>query len=213
MFGSLTRTGQVLWNGSFVLADILQYHAPIAIEGSDVLELGAGCCGIPGQVASLLGARNVTFTDIKDELTGLESNITANATLLKGLVSIEELDWSRVRQTRCLPASLRDAHFDLLLCADVVYSNTYKDLALCILLLLERNPHAMVLMSNAMRKHVHIFRRRMTQFCEFTPWVSSNHTETHDVVWIIVLRKEVSLETMWNVFCEDTCPGREGSDS
>ena len=161
---------------------------------SRIVELGAGCCGIPGQVAAALGG-NVILTDIDDEIVGLKGNVFSNAQHHKNNVIVEELNWSEIRHKNgCLADSMiSNTAIDLILCADLVYERTYKDLAVTLLHLLKLNPQAIVLMSNAMRKHVHLFRRRMSLFCTFEDIGGESVGDMHDAVWIIKLIDTIDI--------------------
>lgn len=197
----LARTGQVIWNGSIVLGKIMEQQSPIPLDGSSVLELGAGCCGIPGQIASALGA-HVVLTDIRDELTGLQSNVSLNMHCRNFNINVEELDWCDVMSKIALPQWMDGLKFDLILCADLVYEKTYKPLAVTLLLILKGNPNAVVLMSNAMRKHVHLFRRKMNLFCNFYEIEADVLSNFHDVAWIIKLKQDIDMSQLHSVFAD-----------
>jgi predicted nicotinamide N-methyase len=192
----------VLWNGSIILGKIIEYQSPISIEGKSVLELGAGCCGIPGQIAAALGAR-VVLTDIRDELEGLQNNVDLNAQYQPISVIVQELNWDDVKSQLALPTWMQGMTVNVILCADLVYEKTYKLLAITLLLILQLNPDCVVLMSNAMRKHVHLFRRKMNAYCNFDDILTADFlSDSHDVVWIITLKKDADFTTIYDAFVD-----------
>ena len=72
-------TGFNVWDGAVLLARYLQHAAScVAVQGRRVLELGAGCGGVPGITAAALGARHVTLTDLPHVLPRLRSNVERN---------------------------------------------------------------------------------------------------------------------------------------
>lgn len=196
----LNRTGQILWDGALHLSEVLEYHSPISLFDCRVLELGCGCSSLPGQVAAALGAF-VTVTDVGDEIDSITENIKRNAKAHTHPISVAELDWSRVQLEHSFPLNLIPTQFDLVLCADLVYEHTLGPLMYTLLLLMFYNPQISILMSNTNRKHVHLFRRRMTQFCHITTAIShQGQTIQNQLVWLIRLRDEPRWETIWSSF-------------
>ncbi len=90
------------------------------MEGKSVVELGAGV-GLPGIVASKLGAENVCLTDLPTELSLLELNVASTCPATK---NDDELSFKR---PDIQPLSWGDDHplgsFDVVLCSDLLYAN------------------------------------------------------------------------------------------
>jgi predicted nicotinamide N-methyase len=162
-----------------------------------VLELGCGCCALPGQVAASLGAM-VTVTDLQDEIHSVLANINKNSKFHARPMSVCELDWDRARREHSLPASLLSVDYDLVLCADLVYELTLTPLMYTLFLLIYNNPQISILMSNTNRKHVHLFRRRMTQFCNFE--TLSDQESQGNLIWLIRLNDQVDWNAIWSIF-------------
>jgi len=83
--------GDVVWSDAVTLTcDYLIANASV-VRGLDVIELGA-CHGVPGMVASLLGASKVLVTDLHADAArrALHENATA---LQRGNISAMDLDW------------------------------------------------------------------------------------------------------------------------
>jgi len=98
-------TGFNVWDGAILLARYLQ-HAASCVVGRRVLELGAGCGGVPGITAAALGARHVTLTDLPHVLPRLRSNVERNREAIRlakasgGVATITTIecracDWSQ----------------------------------------------------------------------------------------------------------------------
>jgi predicted nicotinamide N-methyase len=198
-FLRLNRTGQILWDGALHLSEVLEYNPPRSLLDCRVLELGCGCCSIPGQVAATLGAL-VTVTDVRDEIDSIEENIKRNSKAHVHPIRVAELDWTRVQLEHSFPSNLVPTEFDLVLCADVVYEHTLVPLMYTLLLLMFHNPQIYILMSNTNRKHVHLFRRRMTQFCHFSTVSYQSQSVQNQLVWLIRLNDKPNWETIWSSF-------------
>ena len=93
---------------------------PIKVNGSRVLELGAGC-GLVGIVAGVCGAIEVTMTDLPHSLPLIESNIEHHRTLLSHAgcrkICCQSCDWL-VPPPKEL---LSNAPYDVILVADCVW--------------------------------------------------------------------------------------------
>jgi predicted nicotinamide N-methyase len=162
-----------------------------------VLELGCGCCALPGQVASSLGAI-VTVTDLGDEIHSISANINKNSKLHAYPIRVCELDWVRVQREHSIPTSLLSGEYELVLCADLVYELTLTPLMYTLLLLIFHNPQISILMSNTNRKHVHLFRRRMAQFCKIEALPSPG--DESNLVWLIKLNDQTDWNAVWRFF-------------
>lgn len=87
------------------------------IHNKRVLELGSGL-GLPGLVASVLGAKEVVLTDQKNLVSLMQHNIDMNLNILLGKVSCVALDWPNVEENLRMLCP-----FDVLLGSDIVYNN------------------------------------------------------------------------------------------
>nr|KAJ3420131.1 hypothetical protein HK105_006043 [Polyrhizophydium stewartii] len=128
-----TRTSESVWDGSLVLAKLLERQCAagscpslgVRLAGSRAIELGAGR-GIAGMAAAALGA-NVVLTDIDPAIPPLERIVAING-LAAGAVAhghiagcierVAPLDWTA---SDAHLAALRPPLFDLVLAADVVW--------------------------------------------------------------------------------------------
>lgn len=110
------------WASSFLLAKrlvILRAQLPTVLEGTTILEVGAGT-GLVGLAAAAAYGAHVILTDLPDIVPNLERNAQENAALLShygGKVNTAVLDWTE-------PASFpTEANtFALILAADPIYS-------------------------------------------------------------------------------------------
>lgn len=111
----------VVWDAAVVLCTFLELGS-IALEGSSVVELGAGT-GLVGIVAALLGAK-VTITDREPAVEFLESNVQANLPLdFQARTKVTELTWGESLDR------FERGGYDLVLGADIVYlEETFPDL-------------------------------------------------------------------------------------
>ena len=90
----LNCRGQVLWDGSSLLAKYIETRlAQDCQKGCNFIELGAGICGLPGQVAAIYGA-NVILTDTHLEVPFLNRSIEVNRHLYSGSIVAQCLDWT-----------------------------------------------------------------------------------------------------------------------
>ena len=99
------------------------------LRGKRVLELGSGT-GLVGVVAARLGA-DVTVTDLPHVLENLEENLRLNQDLVAaagGSVQAQVLRWGEESDVACL-----GGNYDVILGADVVYSDTLFVPLLCTL--------------------------------------------------------------------------------
>ncbi|KAG2575190.1 protein-lysine N-methyltransferase EFM3-like [Panicum virgatum] len=88
-------TGSWLWDSSLILASHLAADdsARLRLQGATVLELGAGCTGLPGIAAvACLGAARCVLTDVRALLPGLRANADANG-LAAAQADVRELRW------------------------------------------------------------------------------------------------------------------------
>ncbi|KAE9041129.1 hypothetical protein PR003_g5813 [Phytophthora rubi] len=112
-------TGLTTWDGSVVLAKYLEHQRRRDIVGSRIVELGAGT-GLVGISAALLGARQVTLTDLDYVVDNLAKNVAETMKLadtagrtIDSDVSTRVLDWFNP------PTDLGD--IDFVLASDVVW--------------------------------------------------------------------------------------------
>jgi len=139
-------TGQVVWETSLALGRVLEHHPSFGEAffcGRRVVELGAGCSAVPGQVAAVLGAAEVVVTDLPEELPGLQATITENwPAEARTTISAEVLDW-----TACSDAEIRRlASADVILSADGLFEETWELLKALCLRLVEKNPQLVLVM-------------------------------------------------------------------
>ncbi|MDF3128516.1 methyltransferase domain-containing protein [Kiritimatiellaeota bacterium B1221] len=134
-----------LWPASLSLAEhVLDGNT---LEGKRVLELGCGC-GLAGIAAGMQGAE-VTVTDLEPEALNLAQENWALNDL--NPAAIEPLNW-------CAPDT--DAQFDLILGADILYSQQdFPDLVRSINSLLDMEGSLVI--SEPGRPHAHNFFARM----------------------------------------------------
>lgn len=88
-------------------------------RGLSVLELGAGS-GVSGLAAWQSGATSVCLTDLEANLPRLHKVVASEHGVTS--ICVEALDW-----TRPLPDSIATAHWDVVLCADLVFWPTLFD--------------------------------------------------------------------------------------
>jgi predicted nicotinamide N-methyase len=118
-----------LWPGCFVLADILACNAHLC-RAKYSLELGAGSA-LPSLVAAALGAKKVIISDYPEEsvMANIEENIRQNR-LSDNTIAQSHAWGESVEPLLALiqrPAA-RDVQvkFDLLLCAELLWKDTYS---------------------------------------------------------------------------------------
>jgi predicted nicotinamide N-methyase len=109
-------TGRTLWDGAVLLALYLQRH-PEVIIGQRVIELGAGL-GLVGVCAAIIGAAQVTITDLEYALVGAIDTVNKNIDAIHVPVRIETLDWFN-------PPIHSD--WDVIIAADVVWLTELVD--------------------------------------------------------------------------------------
>eukprot|EP00043_Microstomoeca_roanoka_P013147 m.128794 g.128794 ORF g.128794 m.128794 type:complete len:342 (+) comp15680_c0_seq2:164-1189(+) len=89
--------GLQLWQGAFVLMDLLMSQGRSYLQGKHILELGAGL-GAASIVAAYNGA-HVLCTDIGDEvLHNCQENLSEHCSFFQGSARVRRLDWSHVNQ-------------------------------------------------------------------------------------------------------------------
>lgn len=154
----MAHTGSIVWDASRALADYLDTcfgAQPTRMEGLRVLELGAGVSAFPSQICAHLGA-DVTATD-HEQIELLEQNMATLACSGCCAPRVQQLDWSS-------PAALENVvagHYDLVLFADVLYEQTWRDVLQLVVALLHRDRRVVVYMCNTNRKAVHLFHRKL----------------------------------------------------
>uniref|UniRef100_A0A1I7W3J0 Methyltransferase-like protein 23 n=1 Tax=Loa loa TaxID=7209 RepID=A0A1I7W3J0_LOALO len=112
-----------VWQSSEVLGDYISAHHYL-FEGCIVLELGAGCTGIPGLVAAKCGAKLVIFTDhpeSEEAFKILKKNCTGNG-LNEHSFLIKDLDWNGSTNLNQILDDVPILHY--ILAADVFYDIT-----------------------------------------------------------------------------------------
>jgi predicted nicotinamide N-methyase len=148
----------------------------------------------------VLGA-NVTVSDMEKEISSLTRNIIINNALhSSSKIQVACLDWCAARNQKILPECISVNNYDIILCADLIYELTCDDLAVTILLLLRQNSHAKVLMANANRKHVYLFRRRMSPFCDFTVVDSNNIGGYAGILWCVQVKEDIDWDIVNSSF-------------
>ncbi|KAG5179305.1 putative methyltransferase-domain-containing protein [Tribonema minus] len=126
--------GSIVWDAEVVLAHHLDATVSKSLRGMSVLELGAGT-GLAGIVAARLGA-HVVLTDQAKLLPQLQRNADANLTgeqsSATGTVTVTEVLWSAdpADLAALSTATHRGTpflhHFDLVIGADIVYSDAMQ---------------------------------------------------------------------------------------
>jgi predicted nicotinamide N-methyase len=115
----LCGSGGRIWSSSIVLAGFIssnEHYRASMRSGVSVLELGAGV-GLPGLVCALLGA-SVTLADYDLEvLQQLRSNVQRLAFDLEYEPRVVEVNWTRKDNQL-----LRNAHFEIIIGADITFS-------------------------------------------------------------------------------------------
>jgi predicted nicotinamide N-methyase len=147
----------VLWEGSIILAKIIEDMSEELqlSQNVRVLELGAGLCGLPGHVAATYGA-NVIVTDIEDMLPQLFRNVKSTLWPITAACFNWSSDCDEV-----MKALQQFGSIDLVLCADCIYSETYESLYSVVKCIFDLNPKTVILMSNANRREVFMFKKRL----------------------------------------------------
>jgi len=130
----LAQVGLQVWRGALLLADWLLQNRDQVREKS-ILEVGAGT-GLASLISARCDASSVLATDLKDQavLDLLQRNITRNASLADGKVSVMPLDFNDDL------AHVTDLEkIDLVLAGDVIYDDTITDSFVKFLLRLRQN--------------------------------------------------------------------------
>ncbi|XP_064078180.1 protein N-lysine methyltransferase METTL21D-like [Macrobrachium nipponense] len=88
--------GCVVWDAALVAAKYLERHREKpeknVVAGCSVVELGAGT-GFLGLAAALLGASQVTITDLPEFVHLMEKNIKENRHIIQDQVKAKVLEW------------------------------------------------------------------------------------------------------------------------
>ncbi|KAL1522429.1 hypothetical protein AB1Y20_017419 [Prymnesium parvum] len=111
--------GYSVWNAGIALSIWLAYQ-PERVRGQRVLELGSGV-GLAGISAGLLGAEEVTLTDVAN-LDILEDNARLNG--LEQTVQTVHLDWNVCCDDAFAPAAHGLRTYPLVIGSDVITMNT-----------------------------------------------------------------------------------------
>uniref|UniRef100_A0A0G4GS36 Uncharacterized protein n=1 Tax=Chromera velia CCMP2878 TaxID=1169474 RepID=A0A0G4GS36_9ALVE len=112
---SLDGTAPFVWEGAKPLAQFLADN-PWVVRGKRVVELGAGT-GLPGLVASAVGASEVVMTDMPEALQLINHNIRLNG-FGSARVSAQACRWGDEGDLSALRPP-----FDVILCSDLVYGH------------------------------------------------------------------------------------------
>lgn len=128
-------TARWVWPGALATANWLCERGVEWILGKHVVELGAGT-GLLGLVASRLGAKSVTLTDLPSELPLLQLNVEKNygppkkqndGTTVASPCSVKPLRWGDVSAIETLLVENTNSNeqnaFDVMLCCDLLYHN------------------------------------------------------------------------------------------
>uniref|UniRef100_A0AAF5RXU2 N-acetyl-D-glucosamine kinase n=2 Tax=Wuchereria bancrofti TaxID=6293 RepID=A0AAF5RXU2_WUCBA len=137
----MTEHWRHVWQSSEVLGDYISSHHYL-FEGCTVLELGAGCTGIPGLAAAKCGAKLVIFTDhpeSEEAFKILKQNCVVN-NLDENCFLIKDLDWNGSDLNQVMDDVLV-LHY--ILAADVFYDITvFEAFVHTVALLLQLYPKA-----------------------------------------------------------------------
>ena len=185
----LKRTGQIIWDGSVVLARFIESN-PCTMRGKNVLEIGSGTCPLPTLTAGYVGAKRVIATDTHEEMQELQMNIYRNSNLIPTKLDAVPLDWKNYDVMNFSPANL-----DVLICADVIYELSLELLVALFNDLFSINPQVEVYMTNTDRKHVRLFHRQLKNFLEFEEIHFYKQEYPHVVTWKITRRTETDTDT------------------
>lgn len=110
-------TGSAIWPSGVLLAECLWQGYLGSLQSCRVLELGCGCAALPSVVAAHLGSSQVVATDVVDEvLLSAAENATPHG------VSVRSLDWAGHTPGGSAAELAEEDRFDLVLWADVAYT-------------------------------------------------------------------------------------------
>ena len=113
-----TIAGQIWGAGAALGRHLLLSGLP---ERPDVVEIGSGT-GVAGIAAAAAGAKRVVLTDLPDEVARLNNMIQHNSNAIDGAdASAAALPWGDEAAANAING---DEGFDLILAADVLYTDT-----------------------------------------------------------------------------------------
>ncbi|KAF0688495.1 Aste57867_19896 [Aphanomyces stellatus] len=147
LFAGAAWAGTLVWDAAIVLSNFLLND--VDLTAKRVIELGAGI-GVPGMVASLLGAKDVVITEQPELVPLLRTNIRRNFQTIDAgrSVAAAALSWDRAAATAFCDTF---GTFDIVLSCDCIYQPLYGEswraLALTMDVLCHRNPACVVLVS------------------------------------------------------------------
>ncbi|CAG8450244.1 1462_t:CDS:2 [Cetraspora pellucida] len=113
------RTAASVWDASLILAKFLEKQCrenKINFKEKTFIELGSGK-SIPSIASAILGAKQVTITDVPNVIPQIKKIIKLNG-LFKNSVNVEPLDWINGKEHI---EALSNAHWDYILGADIVW--------------------------------------------------------------------------------------------
>ncbi|ETV75717.1 hypothetical protein H257_10098 [Aphanomyces astaci] len=173
LFAGAAWAGTLVWDAAVVLANHLLND--VRLESLRVLELGAGI-GVPGMVASILGAKHVVITEQPELVPLLRTNIRRN--FPNGGVTATALSWG-VAATNAFCDSF--GAFDVVLSCDCIYQPLYGEswcaLAVTMDVLCKRNPACVVLVS-VERRH----EDGIDAFLAYLPEATSLHATLYRTI-------------------------------
>lgn len=128
LVGQSPLWGHLLWNAGRTFAQYLEINAVRLVEGTNVLELGAGA-GLPSLICAINGAKCVVVTDYPDAdlIENLDYNIN-HCTLLPQSRNIYAQGYlwgaSTESLTSYLDAEGQQNGFDLLILGDLLFNHS-----------------------------------------------------------------------------------------
>ncbi|TPX34469.1 hypothetical protein SmJEL517_g02886 [Synchytrium microbalum] len=110
------NTGNVIWDGAYVLADYLDQH--LDIKDLSTVELGAGC-GLLSLLSLAKGAKTVVATDLPEHLDHIQLNVTENVKDSDHLsrIHVQSLAWGDAASG----AALKVTQPDLIVASEILY--------------------------------------------------------------------------------------------